>query len=236
MVSEEQAPLLEGGGARRKGSGHSLHEGGGGPGSDDGGGGPPRDTILSPMGCERLVYSWSDVNVFSGDEQRGGALQAARSLWSRCTGRRAAAPHRKHILKSVFGVAYPGELLAIMGASGAGKTTLLNTLTFRSGNGVSVTGRRCVNGVRVGRNALAALSAYVQQDDLFIGTLTVREHLVFQALVRMDRHIPYARRMRRVDEVISELALSKCENTMIGIPGRVKGISGGEMKRLSFAS
>lgn len=105
----------------------------------------------------------------------------------------------------MFGVAYPGELLAIMGSSGAGKTTLLNTLTFRSGSSVSVTGRRCVNGVRVGRNALAALSAYVQQDDLFIGTLTVREHLVFQALVRMDRHIPYSRRMRRVDEVISEV-------------------------------
>jgi len=32
------------------------------------------------------------------------------------------------------------------------------------------------------------------------------------------------------------LALTKCENTLIGIPGRLKGISGGEMKRLSFAS
>lgn len=210
---------------------HGGYDDGGG-----GGGGPPRDTILSPMANERLVYSWSDVNVFSGDEQRGSGLQAVRSLWGRCTGRHSAAPHRKHILKSVFGVAYPGELLAIMGSSGAGKTTLLNTLTFRSGNGVSVTGRRCVNGVRVGRNAVAALSAYVQQDDLFIGTLTVREHLVFQALVRMDRHIPYTRRMRRVDEVIQELALAKCENTTIGVPGRVKGISGGEMKRLSFAS
>lgn len=33
-----------------------------------------------------------------------------------------------------------------------------------------------------------------------------------------------------------QLALSKCQNTVIGIPGRLKGISGGEMKRLSFAS
>ena len=33
-----------------------------------------------------------------------------------------------------------------------------------------------------------------------------------------------------------QLGLSKCENTLIGIPGRMKGISGGEMKRLSFAS
>jgi len=33
-----------------------------------------------------------------------------------------------------------------------------------------------------------------------------------------------------------QLALIKCQNTLIGIPGRMKGISGGEMKRLSFAS
>lgn len=72
----------------------------GGDGDGGGGGGPPRDTILSPMGNERLVYSWSDVNVFSGDEQRGGGLQAVRSLWSKCTGRQGTAPHRKHILKS----------------------------------------------------------------------------------------------------------------------------------------
>jgi len=32
------------------------------------------------------------------------------------------------------------------------------------------------------------------------------------------------------------LGLSKSENTVIGITGRIKGISGGEMKRLSFAS
>jgi len=33
-----------------------------------------------------------------------------------------------------------------------------------------------------------------------------------------------------------QLSLSKCQNTIIGVPGRIKGLSGGEMKRLSFAS
>ncbi|KAJ4431107.1 hypothetical protein ANN_19702, partial [Periplaneta americana] len=33
-----------------------------------------------------------------------------------------------------------------------------------------------------------------------------------------------------------QLALTKCRDTIIGVPGRIKGISGGEMKRLSFAS
>nr|CAD7462589.1 unnamed protein product [Timema tahoe] len=136
----------------------------------------------------------------------------------------------------VNGIAYPGELLAIMGSSGAGKTTLLNTLMFKSSPNVIVSGYTALNGYPVSSGTLSSLSAYVQQDDLFIGTLTVREHLVFQALVRMDRHIPYKQRMKRVEQVIAELALSKCKNTTIGIPGRIKGLSGGEMKRLSFAS
>lgn len=32
------------------------------------------------------------------------------------------------------------------------------------------------------------------------------------------------------------MGLRKCENTAIGTPGKSKTISGGEMKRLSFAS
>ena len=33
-----------------------------------------------------------------------------------------------------------------------------------------------------------------------------------------------------------KLSLTKCAETYIGIPGRLRGISGGEKKRLSFAS
>lgn len=159
------------------------------------------------------------------------------------------------------GVAYPGELLVIMGSSGAGKTTLLNALTFRSARGVTVSGTMAANHRKVSPNDLTSRTAYVQQDDLFVGTLTVEEHLLFQAMVRMDRHIPYSQRVKRVNDVISEvlelqsifsmnaillwfvvfvfffkLALTKCRHTVIGIPGRIKGLSGGEMKRLSFAS
>nr|CAD7598245.1 unnamed protein product [Timema genevievae] len=103
----------------------------------------------------------------------------------------------------VSGIAYPGELLAIMGSSGAGKTTLLNTLMFKSSPNVMVSGYTVLNGYPVSSGTLSSLSAYVQQDDLFIGTLTVREHLVFQALVRMDRHIPYKQRMEMNKSLLS---------------------------------
>ena len=53
--------------------------------------------------------------------------------------------------------------------------------------------------------SLTSVSAYVQQDDLFIGTLTVKEHLIFQALVRMDADIPKKMRYQKVDDIIKEV-------------------------------
>lgn len=83
-------------------------------------------------------------------------------------------------LKIVTGVVHQGEFLAIMGASGAGKTTLLNCLTFRNAGKLKIAGQRNLNGSPVNPDSLARISSYNQQDDLFIGTLTVRELLRFQ--------------------------------------------------------
>ncbi|VVD00448.1 unnamed protein product [Leptidea sinapis] len=159
-------------------------------------------------GAEKVTYTWADVNAFATETRSRN-----RKFWNLWRGSNDRMfQQRKQLLRNVNGAAYPGELLAIMGSSGAGKTTLLNALTFRTPSGVVSSGTRALNGQPATPEALTALSAYVQQQDLFIGTLTVKEHLIFQ------------------------LALSKCQNTVIGIPGRLKGISGGEMKRLSFAS
>lgn len=123
-----------------------------------------------------------------------------------------------------------------MGASGAGKTTLLNCLTFRNSGRLKIKGKRLLNGMEVDTDVLARISGYVQQDDLFIGTLKVEEVLRFQALLRMDKHFTYEERMARVEEVIFELGLTKCRSTLIGNPDKgIKGISGGEKKRLAFA-
>ena len=59
----------------------------------------------------------------------------------------------------------------------------------------------------------------------------------YKALLRMDKHLSYEERMIRVEDVIQELGLSKCVNSVIGHPERdVKSLSGGERKRLAFAS
>ncbi len=52
----------------------------------------------------------------------------------------------------------------------------------------------------------------------------------------MEKKATETERQDRVKKILEELNLKKCENTMIGIPERdVKGISGGERRRLAFA-
>ncbi|XP_025202813.1 protein white [Melanaphis sacchari] len=182
---------------------------------------------------QSITYTWTNMNVYT---KNGKSQNVYDTFTSCCSGSLKNRTEKKQLLNNVSGSARPGELLALMGSSGAGKTTLLNSLTFRSNRNVMESGVRSINGIPVNSKLLTAVSAYVQQNDLFIGTLTVREHLIFQAMVRMDRDIPYEKRMARVEDVIQELSLSKCQNTIIGVIGRIKGLSGGEMKRLSFAS
>ncbi|KAI6173797.1 ATP-binding cassette sub-family G member 2 [Aphelenchoides besseyi] len=123
----------------------------------------------------------------------------------------------------VYGIANTGEVLAILGPSGAGKTTLLNVLTQRNMSDLDVKGNIRINGISMGGSAIRRMSAYVQQNDLFIGTMTVKEHLTFMVDLRMARNYTKRQREKRVI-------------TRIGWPHRLKGISGGERKRLAFAS
>ncbi|CAD5210454.1 unnamed protein product [Bursaphelenchus okinawaensis] len=139
----------------------------------------------------------------------------------------------RNILNNVSGIALPGETLALMGASGAGKTTLLNTLLQRNLKGLKVTGDILCNGHALKRS-VTCISSYIQQEDIFVGTLTVREHLMIQAMLKIPRSTG-AQRRKKVDEVLVELGLKDSENSVIGVTGVKKGISGGEAKRLAFA-
>uniref|UniRef100_A0A914MQQ2 ABC transporter domain-containing protein n=1 Tax=Meloidogyne incognita TaxID=6306 RepID=A0A914MQQ2_MELIC len=137
------------------------------------------------------------------------------------------------ILDNVSGMAKSGQLVALMGASGAGKTTLLNTLLSRNLTNLTVQGKVLVNGEEMGKQ-ITFVSGYVQQDELFMGTLTVKEHLIIQARLRLvgstERQIK-----KRVSEILNDLGLHSCRHARIGSRGIKKGISGGEARRLLFA-
>nr|XP_020444708.1 ATP-binding cassette sub-family G member 2-like [Monopterus albus] len=138
----------------------------------------------------------------------------------------------KYILKDVSGIMRPG-MNAIMGATGSGKTSLLDVIAGRKDPAGLRQGSILVNG-RVVTSKLRLSSAYVVQDDILMGTLTVRENLLFSANLRLNpKHHSATEKHSRVDAVIQELGLTDCANTKIGTEF-LRGVSGGERKRCSI--
>jgi ABC-type multidrug transport system ATPase subunit len=64
--------------------------------------------------------------------------------------------------------------------------------------------------------------------------LTVYQTISFAARLRLPAFMSKEQKEARIDQVITELNLSDCKHTIIGGDG-VKGISGGERKRVSIA-
>ena len=77
------------------------------------------------------------------------------------------------ILHNSSGMIEGGKLTAIMGSSGAGKTTMMNILAQRNLGGLQIEGTLRANGQPYDYK-IGNISSYVQQDDIFVGSLTVK--------------------------------------------------------------
>ena len=53
------------------------------------------------------------------------------------------------------------------------------------------------------------------QDDVVLGTLSVRENLLFSAALRLPSNTTIKQMKERVDKVIEELGLQSCSNTKV---------------------
>ncbi|XP_022593790.1 ATP-binding cassette sub-family G member 2-like [Seriola dumerili] len=138
----------------------------------------------------------------------------------------------KYILKDVSGIIKPG-MNAIMGATGSGKTSLLDVIAGRKDPAGLRQGTVLVNGKAV-TSELRLSSAYVVQDDILMGTLTVRENLLFSANLRLNpEHHSSTDKHDRVNVIIQDLGLTDCADTKIGTEF-LRGVSGGERKRCSI--
>ncbi|CAL1409649.1 unnamed protein product [Linum trigynum] len=137
----------------------------------------------------------------------------------------------KRLLQGLCGYAEPGRIMAIMGPSGSGKSTLLDSLAGRLSKDVIMTGTVLYNGKK---RRLDTGVAYVTQEDVLMGTLTARETLTYSAKLRLPSSIPKEELSDIVEGTIVEMGLQDCADTIIG-NWHLRGISGGEKKRLSIA-
>ena len=79
-------------------------------------------------------------------------------------------------------------------------------------------------------------SGYVEQFDTLVPELTVREMLLYTAELKCPRSEPLSQKRRRVDQLLSTLALQGCAHTAIG-DVLTRGISGGQVcaKRMEIS-
>ncbi|KAA8516840.1 hypothetical protein F0562_017342 [Nyssa sinensis] len=119
----------------------------------------------------------------------------------------------KVILNGITGSVNPGEVLALMGPSGSGKTTLLSLLGGRTKE--PTPGGSITYNDQPYSKFLKSRIGFVTQDDVLFPHLTEKE--------------------KRATDVICELGLERCRDTMIG-GSFVRGVSGGERKRVCIGN
>uniref|UniRef100_A0A8C5UE88 ATP binding cassette subfamily G member 2 (Junior blood group) n=1 Tax=Malurus cyaneus samueli TaxID=2593467 RepID=A0A8C5UE88_9PASS len=136
----------------------------------------------------------------------------------------------KEVLRNVNGIMKPG-LNAILGPTGSGKSSLLDILAARKDpHGLS--GDILINGAPQPAN-FKCTTGYVVQDDVVMGTLTVRENLKFSAALRLPKSVKEQEKNERVNQIIKELGLSKVADSKVGTQF-TRGVSGGERKRTNI--
>ncbi|TFK11822.1 thyrotropin-releasing hormone-degrading ectoenzyme [Platysternon megacephalum] len=138
----------------------------------------------------------------------------------------------KEILRDVSGIMKPG-MNAILGPTGSGKTSLLDVLAgWKDPKGLR-SGQIFMDG-KSANSQFHLCSAYIVQEDILMGTLTVRENLQFSASLRLPQsRNSEAEKQLKVNAVIQELGLQECADTKIGTEF-LRGVSGGEKKRCSI--
>ncbi|XP_071908553.1 ABC transporter G family member 22-like isoform X1 [Coffea arabica] len=139
----------------------------------------------------------------------------------------------KDILNGITGSVNPGEVLALMGPSGSGKTTLLSLLGGRL-RGATTGGSVTYNDQPYSK-FLKSRIGFVTQDDVLFPHLTVKETLTFAAQLRLPSILTKQQKEQRAVDVIYELGLERCQDTMIG-GSFVRGVSGGERKRVCIGN
>jgi ABC-type multidrug transport system ATPase subunit/ABC-type multidrug transport system permease subunit len=143
------------------------------------------------------------------------------------------------ILRPITAQFQPGQLNVIMGPSGSGKTSLLNSIARRLHGSVGtqyrIHGNMLYNGAVPSESVIRSVTSFVtQDDDALMPSLTVRESLRFAAGLRLPNWMSGEEKNRRAEEILYKMGLKECADNLIGSE-LIKGISGGEKRRVTIA-
>ncbi|PPQ81326.1 hypothetical protein CVT25_015082 [Psilocybe cyanescens] len=153
---------------------------------------------------------------------------------------KARHPTLRNILSGFEGVIKPGEMLLVLGSPGSGCSTLLKTLANQTDEYHSVEGARHYDSItptEIAKHFRGDVQ-YCPEDDIHFPTLSVQQTIEFAAKSRTP--------LRRVSETRKEFAdsVTTILTTIFGLrhtlttpvgDNAIRGVSGGEKKRVSIA-
>ncbi|GAA6060988.1 hypothetical protein JCM10212_000674 [Sporobolomyces blumeae] len=197
------------------------------------------------IATREIGVTFKDLNV-QGEGSGlayGPSLTGAFSAIGRLPKTIASLRHkaRKNILHSFSGSVRPGEMLLVLGRPGSGCTSLLKTIANETESFSKVNGTISYDGITpkdMGKS-LKGETAYLPEDDAHLPHLTVKETLNFAAATRAPAKAGRLGTRKetietRRDVLASLLGLKHTYNTKVG-NDYVRGVSGGERKRVSIA-
>ncbi|KIX01062.1 uncharacterized protein Z518_10128 [Rhinocladiella mackenziei CBS 650.93] len=188
----------------------------------------------------KATYSTESLHHTARSEDENGAITVALDQFGlEVESKRLFKSNRaKRIFHPISTTFEPGVLNVIMGPSGSGKSSCLNAMARRLHGSpllkYSSSGRMLLNGSTATDDVITSICSYVPQDDCgLLPSLTVRETLHFAARLRLPSFLSHEQKVRRAESVLLKLGLKDCADTLIG-SDMVKGISGGERRRVSI--
>ncbi|GAA6025142.1 hypothetical protein JCM11491_000230 [Sporobolomyces phaffii] len=155
------------------------------------------------------------------------------------TGPFKASP--RNLLENFDGCLKPGELCLVLGRPGSGCTTFLKTIANQRGGYLGVNGEVSYGGISADemRKRYRGEVAYNQEDDVHHATLTVAQTLMFALRLKtpgnlLPGHTRKTFQKEILDVLVNMLGIPHTKNTKVG-SAYVRGVSGGERKRVSIA-
>ncbi|KAJ5669202.1 hypothetical protein N7462_010272 [Penicillium macrosclerotiorum] len=149
------------------------------------------------------------------------------------------APPSSTIVEDISGVLFPGEMMLVLGRPGAGCSTVLRLLANQRESFEDVHGTVQYGGLSSAEmeQHYRSEALYCAEDDTHFASLSVKDTMDFAMRVRQPNNSsePASQFSQRMtDRMLSSLGLSHTKETIVG-DAFIRGISGGERKRISLA-